>query len=239
MATTWLQLLNRVLRPLGEDQIATGATALSTDYNKLLSSFANQIKEEIEDAHNWRVLRTEFTVTVTAGSTSTTIDTPSAPSERARVYRIQDSNTGALVPLCFDTTDSNNPYQIAEMDLPAILHRIQLETGSNYDYPSGFALDSSSGEVTKLVTYPPCAADRTIKITLIDPQAWVEDDAISTVIKIPTRPLMIGTLWYALEERGEELGINAMFSEERYRKALDEAIARDMAEQGGMDLVPV
>jgi hypothetical protein len=56
---------------------------------------------------------------------------------------------------------------------------------------------------------------------------------------IPSRPLEIAAIWYALEERGEELGANAMFTEERFRKALDDAIARDDAEQGGNDLLVV
>ena len=39
------------------------------------------------------------------------------------------------------------------------------------------------------------------------------------------------------EERGEELGINSMYSEEKERQALQDAISRDRAEGGDDSLV--
>lgn len=239
MATTWLQFLNKVLRPLGEDEIATGTSELTDDYHKLVSNFANQIKEEIEDAHNWRSLRTEYTVTVAINATETAITSPSAPGERCRVLREQDANNGLLLPLSFDTTDADNPYRLNELDISDLLGRKTLETDDSYDDINYFAVDNAADETVNLLTFPPCKEARTVKIQLINPQAWFDDDALSTNIKIPLRPLLVGTLWYCLEERGEELGINGIYTEQRYRDALDSAIARDMAEQGGLDLVPV
>lgn len=239
MATTWLQLLNKVLRPLGEDEIADGTTELSDPYHQLVSNFANQIKEEIEDAHNWRALRTEYTVTVPINQMETAITSPSAPNERCRVLREQCSNSGRLLPLCFDTTDADQPYRLNERDIANHLAAVRMETDTNYDDITTFAVDNAAAETVNLLTFPPCKEQRTVKIDLVNPQAWFDDDALATNILIPARPLLVGTLWYALEERGEELGINGLYTQERYMKALDDAIARDMAEQGGMDLVPV
>lgn len=236
MATSWLQLLNKVLRPLGEDEIASGTTELTDDYHKLVSSFANQIKEEIEDAHNWRTLRTQFSATVTINSTTTAL---TGANERCRVLRESCANAGRLLPVCWDQTDTLAPFRLTEVDIANHLSRVAYETSNGYDDIMTFCVDNAAEEVVNLLTFPPCAAQKTVEIELVNPQAWFDDDIITTNIKIPMRPLLIGTLWYCLEERGEELGINGLYTQERYMKALDDAIARDMAEQGGIDLVPV
>ena len=235
MATTWLTMLNRVFVPLGEDKIATTATELTDPYQKLVSNLANQIKQEIEEAHTWRALQQKYTVTVPINQTSTDITSPSTPNENCRLMREPET----LRPLVFDQTDANNPYRLYECDMNRLLSDIELETDDSYDDIQRFSLQVAATGVPKLLTFPPCKEQRTISAWLYNPQGWIDDDAITTNIFIPVRPLLIGTLWYALEERGEELGINGIYTEERYRKALDDAIARDMAEQGGLDLVPV
>jgi hypothetical protein len=55
---------------------------------------------------------------------------------------------------------------------------------------------------------------------------------------VPSRVLEIGTSWWALEERGEELGANSMFTEERYRRALDDFAGKDQAMQGDLVMIP-
>jgi len=71
------------------------------------------------------------------------------------------------------------------------------------------------------------------------PQTRIGFDALDTEIQVPARPIELGALWYALEERGEELGAAGVFSERKYRQALDDAISSDSAESGGFQLVPV
>lgn len=234
MATaSWLTLLNRALVTLGEDTIDTSATELTDTYHKLLSNFANQIKEEVEEAHSWRALLTEYTVTVAANTPISTTWSPT-PTENSTLAREPET----LAPMVFDVTDADNPYRLRERDLTTLLRKIDLETGSNYSDIEEFAVDFTSSGIARLVTYPPCQEERTITVYLFSPQGWIADNAITNSIHVPVRPVLIGTIWYALEERGEELGINGIFTEERYRKALDDAIARDSSEQGGLDLVP-
>ena len=62
MATTYLEALNRVLQLIGEEQVDQ---ILETDsYTNLLSAFLNDIKEQIEDSHNWRALKKTYNVEV-------------------------------------------------------------------------------------------------------------------------------------------------------------------------------
>lgn len=236
MATTTLQALNRVLRLIGEDEVPQASTSITDSYHLLVLAYLNEIKDQIEEAHNWRALRSTETVTVLANAISANI---ANASESSRLVRLFQQNRGYAVPLVFDTTDSGNPDPLIEKDLSEIIYEDKVNP-DQYQDPSYFALDNSAGDALDLFVYPRPSGDRTIDVTLVTPQARLDEDAPDTVISIPIRPLIVGTAWYCLEDRGEELGTRAMFSEQRFQTALTDAIARDAAEQGdNMELVRV
>jgi hypothetical protein len=54
---------------------------------------------------------------------------------------------------------------------------------------------------------------------------------------MPNRVIELGAAWYALSERGESLGTNSMFSEDKYRRALDDLATKDQAEQGDLVMI--
>jgi hypothetical protein len=235
MATTFRQLLNRVLRNVGEPEIAPTTTELLTDYTKLLANFFNTIKEEVEDSHNWRALRTTNTVIVLAGTDSVDI---TWANERSRVVRIQDEHLGGELPLVFDVTDPSSARTLRELDIAAYVYLRTVDpAASSANSPTYFAIDNSSGDVSRLLVWPPPITPRTIQLTMCVPSGRYEDDELDTVIAIPTAPIEMGVTWYAMEERGEELGINALFSEQRYTSMLNAHISRDLAEQGEAQLV--
>lgn len=236
MATTVKTLLNNILRAVGEEEVDSTTTALASSYHKLVLTFLNQIKEEVEDAHNWRALRQTLTAIIPAGSTSAAI---TGANERSRLVRIQDARLGRLVPLAFDVSDAANPYPLNEVDLPLLLYRNTTDVIVQGTVPSCFALDNAAGDSLAVHMWPKCTTDRTIQLTLIVPQDRLPDTDVTGTIKVPTRPIEMGTIWYALNERGEELGQSSIFSEERFRKSLDDAVSRDAAEQGDYELVPV
>jgi len=233
MAMTFRDVINRVLRTIAEDPIDPAATELSDDYHKLVATFVNQIKEEIEEAHNWRVLWQTFTVTVLAGQPSAVI---TGASDRARVVRVAQADSGVYVPLVFDVTVPTNPAPLQEIDLAMDIYKRTVEFQTNNE-PYGFSLAVTVDGVLELRLSATPSTQRTIKITLATPQPELQDEDLDVTIKIPQRPLIMGSVYYALAERGEELGVNNIYTEERARTALDDAIARDMEEQGGLDLV--
>jgi hypothetical protein len=230
MATTFLQTLNRVLVKLGEETINLATTEITENYQLLLASFINDIKEEIEDAHNWRALRQTVSTSVLANAASGTI---TEANERSRVVRIYQQNQAGPIPLVFDVTDSSNPDPLIEMDLAELLYRDTVDPDQRQE-PTYFAVDNSSGDVLDIYTWPRSSTARTIQSTLIIPQDRFETNDLATNIKIPIRPLLVGATWYALEERGEELGANGQFNEQRYEDAKNSAIARDDSEQGNV-----
>lgn len=234
--TTYRDMLNRVLTTLGEDLVPDGSGELSSDYHKLVGEFLNQVKEEIEDAHNWRSLRKDLTATVTADAVSASI---TDSNERARLVRVTDQTWGRQVAVVFDTTDANSPVPLHEVDLSELLYFDRQDpTTRASGSPRYFAVDDSPGDSLDVYVWPRPSTERTIKLYMVVPQARLSATDVDTIILIPGRALEMGTLWYAQEERGEELGAQALFSQTRFNEALDSAIARDSAEQGGYELTP-
>ena len=237
MAVTFKQLLNRALRIAGEDEIDSATASVSDKQQLLVAEVANEIKEEVEAAHNWRALRQTVTVAFSASDTSNTI---TEANERTRMVRIQDPHRGREVALAFDITDTNSPVHLTELDLADLLYRRRMDTSDGND-PCFFALDNTSGDVLKVHLYPTPTDSRTIELTLVIPQARLDaanSTDLATTIKVPVRPITLGLVRYILEERGEELGINSQYSEEKEFKALQDAVALDAAESGDYNLVP-
>jgi len=56
-------------------------------------------------------------------------------------------------------------------------------------------------------------------------------------IMVPSRIVELGAAWYCLSERGENLGVNNMFSEDKYRRALDDLATKDRANQGDLMMI--
>jgi hypothetical protein len=230
---TLRNILNRVLRTVSEEQIDDSETELTDTYHLLVATFVNQVKEEIEDAHNWRALQTTLTVSVTAGTSGALITNA---NERSRLVRVQDSTLGQFVPLVFDFTDTQEPFRMHELDLSTLTWK-QSENTQTVSEPGYFAIGTDDSGQPYLHIFPPPTVDRTYRLTMVVPQDELADDDLDVNIKIPSRPLIMNSVYYALAERGEELGVDNIYTEERARKALDDAISRDVEEQGGIDLV--
>lgn len=236
MPVTYRQMINRVLRAVSEDEIDPTVNELNDDYHKLVGTFVNIIREEIESATNWRSLQQQLSLTLVPMSGAVI----TGANERSRIVRIQDSRRGRLVPLVFDVTDATNPVPLQELSLPEMYYRRTMEASTTTaGAPQYFAINDTSGDNMDIIVHPASTSTRTIKVTMVIPQDRFEDDDLDEVIKIPTTPLELGAIWYALEERGEEMGQSNIFTEDRYRNALDAAVSRDVEEQGGLEMVPV
>lgn len=230
--------MNRVLRATGGAQIPCETSLIEEDNHLLILEFLNQFKEEIE-AYNWRALKQTHTTTVSAGLSVGLVGAPTGTvSKHARLLRVHDARFGRLIPLAYDITEPTNPMRLHEMDIALIYDQI-IMSGGRLAAPSHFALDSGSSESLFVRFNTNLDRDRDIKLTLAVPQGYLDVEDLNTEIVVPTRALVIGTIWAVLQERGEELGQSSMWTEERYRIALDDEVAADMAEQGEPELVPV
>ena len=238
MAVTFKQLLNRALRITGEDEIPSATSTVTDTFQLLVAEAANEIKEEVEAAHNWRALRWTTTIPFTANETNFVV---TGGTEKSRICRVQDTRTGRIIPLAYDITDASSPVPLHEWDLPFLIHRNIMDAGSTGD-PVAFALDNSDADELTLYVYPETDGAKTVQLTLIRPQPRLDaGDAtdLATNILVPVRPIVMGLVRFIYEERGEELGPRSMYSAEKWEQALQDAIALDLAEQGGVDLMPV
>lgn len=229
MATTYRAALNRVLAIMGEAQIDDAVSELTTTYQKLLGGLMNDVKEQIEDAHNWRALRTTETLSTTAGTLSTAF---TSATERTRLARQYDTRRQGYLSLVFDITDATEPDPLIEMDLKELIYRDEVDPDTRTTDHTHFAMDQTTEGGVALYHWPRTSGARSIKVYHYTPQGYLADTDLASNIDIPIRPLIVGTLWYALEERGEELGIRGLYNRERFEEALSSAIARDQAEAG-------
>ncbi len=238
MAVTFRQLINRVLRAVSEDEIDDTVDSLQDDYHKLVATFVNLILEEVQSANpTWRSLQQDLTATITASTNSGEI---TGANERSQLVRVHDARRGRIIPLVFDITSPTNPYELQELTLSEIKYRQNIEVGvTTNQAPQFFAIDDSSGDGMNLLVHPTPQSQRSVRVVMTVPQDRFADSDLDVALKVPSLPVELGAIWFALEERGEELGQGGIFTEERYRNALDAAITRDVSEQGGYELVPV
>lgn len=226
-------ILNRVLSATGGSAISVGVGGTLTDvYQLMLLEFLNEFKEEVEEAHQWRALCSyNLPVTITSGTNSALI---ANTNERSRLIRVPDTNSGQFVPLVFDVTVAAYPIPLIEMDLSEIRYRIaQDATANQTTQPSYFAIDSdpSTGEQV-LVVWPQPNTTRSCTVSMLVPQATLIASDTDTNILVPTTAIQRGLLWYAREERGEEIGPSGMFTEQRWSNLLDAEISRDRSMAG-------
>ena len=237
MTVTFRDVLNRAFILTGEPQIDSG-TSIVTDTEQLLyAEAANEIKEEVEAAHNWRALLNNVVVSYSASATGASMST--LDTSTARVARIMDPKRGCEVPLVFDMTDPSNPTPLREMDLPDLIYRQITDTTDGT--PVHFAIENTFSETMSLRLYPTPSTARTIWVYMYTPQsrlnAGVAEDLDATIF-VPVRPIVNGLVRFIFEDRGEELGINSRYSQEKWETALRDLISLDAAESGEYNLVP-
>lgn len=234
---TFRAVLNQVLRLLSEEEVSPATSELTDDYHKLVAGFVNVIKEEIEDAHQWGALWNSRNFTVLAGEDFADLEEEvGADMTRFKLVRLQQSNAAGPAPMVIDIT-GDDAIALEELDYAELIRRRFLQAGTTNGAPQYFAMRHTQTGFLRLSVHPAPTTERSIRATMVRPQAYLTDSDLDTNISIPTRPLVLGTVWFALQERGEELGVSSLFTEERYRRALDDAISSDWAETGGIDLV--
>tara|TARA_R110000765_G_scaffold121534_1_gene217814 strand:- start:1758 stop:2303 length:546 start_codon:yes stop_codon:yes gene_type:complete len=76
----------------------------------------------------------------------------------------------------------------------------------------------------------------TVRTSFYDPQPELETDGSDdeTVLRYHSQALVLGTLWLALNERGEEIGEPGNMAQEQYMRALSDAVYTDMNAQAGL-----
>ena len=239
MSRTALQIVNDVLVRLRQSEV----TDFSDSYTKLILAYVNETMQEVQDYHQWEVLKAEvqfdtvaaqsqYLISDTTDGVGDVISGGNVVNTRSTLCHWQHPQFGRQ-PLAFDTQDfsaTSGSYQLfwrGQSDGYAMRYRaaglptnVALRFYSYVDY-------QSDNHYVYFVDEP--SAARRIRMIWYVPQANVT--TTTDTIYAPDRPIVLGAYAKALSERGEELGPQGQEAYLSYIKARDAAVQHDVGDQ--------
>jgi len=208
---TYREVINEVLIRLRETPIASdwsgsiNDSSTVSDYNKVIGALVNDAKRSIESYHDWQILRETVNITTVA-------DTKNYSLSSGQEFKIIDVINNAT---------GNELLQVSR----AYLNRERYPTASTGEpHYYGFNGADSSNNLKVDLSPTPNKAE-TISFDMIKYQ-----DALttaSTVVKIPTKPLILGAYARALSERGEDGGTQSSIAAQEAASSISQAIMMD------------
>tara|TARA_R110002020_G_C16150269_1_gene762610 strand:+ start:109 stop:786 length:678 start_codon:yes stop_codon:yes gene_type:complete len=208
---TYREVINEVLIRLRETPIASdwsgsiNDSSTVSDYNKVIGALVNDAKRSIESYHDWQILRETVNITTVA-------DTKNYSLSSGQEFKIIDVINNAT---------GNELLQVSR----AYLNRERYPTASTGEpHYYGFNGADSSNNLKVDLSPTPSKAE-TISFDIVKYQ-----DALttaSTVVKIPTKPLILGAYARALSERGEDGGTQSSLAAQEAGAAISQAIMMD------------
>lgn len=221
---TFKQALDKVMAKLRENPVVN----LTDDYNLLVSEWMNTIKEEIEDSWDWQAGRQDVNFSTVAGTREYDLDL----NPRSRLVMEPPARD---LPMLFDVTRPNQGYRLRKIEdirrrRYSLIHGTQTAS-EPYDFSIYKTADTLKLAFREL---PEQARDYT-GVFYVPTDAL---DALDDTFHIPVRSLVLGTLWMAAQERGEELGMDSNTLYQMYQNRLAKDIAMDMDDVDAL-MVPV
>ena len=208
---TYREVINEVLIRLRETPIASdwsgsiNDSSTVSDYNKVIGALVNDAKRSIESYHDWQILRETVNITTVA-------DTKNYSLSSGQEFKIIDVINNAT---------GNELLQVSR----AYLNRERYPTASTGEpHYYGFNGADSSNNLKVDLSPTPNKAE-IISFDIVKYQ-----DALttaSTVVKIPTKPLILGAYARALSERGEDGGTQSSIAAQEAASSISQAIMMD------------
>ena len=208
---TYRELINEVLIRLREDTILTDwsgnindSTTIS-DYQKVIGSMVNDAKRSVENYHDWLVLRETVNISTVNGTKN---------------YSLSSGQEFKIVDAINNTTGT----QLVQVSR-AYLNRTKYPTDpSGEPHYYGFNGADASNNL-KIDLSPIPDASETISFDIVKSQDELQTS--TTVIKVPTKPVVLGAWARAIAERGEDGGTQSSIAAEESSQALKQAIMLD------------
>ena len=202
---TYLELVNETLVRLREPEV----TAVTDNaYSKLIGRFINDAKRQVEDSYTWTALSETLTVSTSANLFNYVL---TGIGQRFKVIDVINSQSDWF--LNYETT-----RKMDELFLNSGTVLVGAPDRYNFN-----GVDSNGDTQVDLYPIPDGVYD--IYFNVIKPQA--EFTAASTQIKVPSEPVIFLAYAKALNERGEDNGINSVEAYELYRQSLSDHIAAE------------
>ena len=208
---TFREVINEVLVRLRETPISSdwsGAindSSTVSDYNKVIGALVNDAKRSIESYHDWQILRETVNITTVAGTKNYNLSS----GQEFKVLDVINNATG------------NELLQVSR----AYLNRERYPTASTGEpHYYGFNGADSSNNLKVDLSPTPSKAE-IISFDMVKYQDVLTD--ASTVVKIPTKPLILGAFARALAERGEDGGTQSSIAAQEAGVAVSQAVMLD------------
>lgn len=203
MATTYLNLVNDVLVRLRE---STVASVTENDYSSLIGKLVNDAKREVEDAWNWECLRSTITVPTVAATSGYTL---TGSGDRFRFEQVYN-----------DTLDYTLEHRPTKFFNDALILTANPKSGEPYYYNVN-GTDSSGDILVRLFPIPD--AVYSVKFSGFKPEAELSSNSDTTKL---SKAAIVALAWAkAIEERGEDGGVNVSSQYAVAKQALGDAIA--------------
>ena len=185
---TYRELINEVLIRLREDTIATdwsGAINDSTNvpaYHKVIGSLINDAKRGVEERHDWLNLRETVDISTVASTKNYNLSS----GQEIKILDAINNNTGLHL------------HQVSKQYINTVKYPTD-DTGE----PLYYAFNGSDSSNNLKIDLSPVPTEaHTLSFDIVKPQS--ELTLAATVLKIPSKPVILGAWARAISERGEE-----------------------------------
>jgi len=210
---TYRELINQVLIRLREDTIATDwsgnindATNVSA-YHKLIGSLVNDSKRSIEERHDWLNLRETKDIDTVSGTKNYNLSS----GQEIKILDVINNDTGQHL------------NQVSRLYINTVKYPTD-DTGE----PLYYAFNGSDTSNNLKIDLSPIPTEvQTLSFDIVKHQD--ELTLATTVLKIPTQPVILGAWARAIAERGEDGGTQSSLMAQEASETLKQAIIIDSA----------
>lgn len=201
---TYLELVNAVLKRLREDEVTT---VTASNYSKLIGSYVNDAKMDVENSYSWNSLADTLTVNTTTGIFNYTLV---GSGQRFEVIDVWNNN-------------SNEKYFLENRPI-SWMTQMLLNDNPDQGSPSYYSFngEDTNGD-TQVDLYPIPSGSYQLFFNVTKPQSDLTNN--SDRLLVPSLPVIMGAYARALAERGEDAGIGSGDAFMFYQKALGDAIS--------------
>jgi len=208
---TYRELINEVLIRLREETISSdwsGAINDSTtvsDYHKVIGALVNDAKRSIESYHDWMTLRETADIATVAGTKNYSLSS----GQEFKVIDVVNNATG------------NQLVQVSK----AYLNRTRYPTDPTGE-PHYYGFNGADSSNNLKVDLSPVPTEvQTISFDIVKYQDVLTSAA--TVLKIPSKPVILGAFARAVSERGEDGGTQSSLAAQEAGAAISQAVIMD------------
>jgi len=204
MATTYLSLMNNVLRRLREDEVSE---VTQTTYSKMVGDYINDAKTLVQDSHDWSTLRKTVVVPTVENTTEYSL---TGAGERVKLYSAINDTSNFFMHYETPNWFSNAYYISGEV------------TGTPDSYTFSGVDDNAD---TKVRVYPKPSGVFSLRFDVCSREPDLAVDADTTVL--PAMAIIHNAVALLARERGETGGTTTQDYFIIADKHLSDAIAQD------------